>query len=497
MQWYHILYSDLLTSYRVFISRVKKHPFLTGFFIFIALSLSRNSVLIGLRLDNMDWGENPVIIDRWIFSIIFFSFVMGKVALYTYRKLIKEREMLTIFSQPVDMYQIILGKYLANLIYIAVLLLTGFFLFYAWLVVELGFIGIPLDILGEGILLTLLALSLGFTIPIFLQLKPWSKKIINLAGNMLLIGIVSVPIRFFLRDSGFFIILSVITVISFILVVYSSRYTLPAWLAQLSKPLRLSPHTRDRLLAQSKKGKFITPEAWIIAKKEMILLIREKDAIVTFIAAAFLSIASVGIYFYYGPAGVPNSNLGNYMYPGILAVFLFIGTLMVSALIGLAMISVEGRALYIIKSLPVESLDVLKGKSLALFILGFPIIVPMSIFLPMVAKFPLFVSLFFIILSNIFIVSFTGIGIWGGSMFPNFDPTARNMPDIISQFFIMFICIICSFFIVAIPVFIMTVNNLAGVVAALVGLGWAITIFIAALDRGVVGYDNIGSDMYM
>jgi hypothetical protein len=121
----------------------------------------------------------------------------------------------------------------------------------------------------------------------------------------------------------------------------------------------------------------------------------------------------------------------------------------------------------------------------------------MSIFLPLVAEFPLIVTLFYVVLSMVFIVSFTGIGIWGGSRFPNFDPTARNMPDIISQFFIMFMCIICSFFIVAIPAFIMTINNVVGLVAALVGLGWAITIFIVALDRGVAGYESIGSDMYM
>jgi hypothetical protein len=43
----------------------------------------------------------------------------------------------------------------------------------------------------------------------------------------------------------------------------------------------------------------------------------------------------------------------------------------------------------------------------------------------------------------------------------------------------------------------MTQNNLIGIVAVLVALGWAVTIFIWALDRGVVGYEGIGSDQYM
>jgi hypothetical protein len=343
----------------------------------------------------MDWGENPVYIEGWVFSIVFFSFILGKVALYTYRKILKEREMLTLFSQPLDMYQIMLGKFLANFVYIAVLLLTGFFMFYTWIVLEMGLIGIPLDILAEGVLLSLLGLTLGFTIPIFLQLKPLPKKILNLGSNIMIIGVISIPIRFFPRDPGFFIILTAFTAISFVLVLYSCRFILPAWLAQLSKPLRLSTTETDRLTAETKKSQLITRQAWLVAKKELILLVREKDAIVTFIAAIFLSVASVGIYFYYGPAGVPTSSMGIYMYPGILAIFLFLGTLMISALIGLAMISVEGRALYIIKSLPVENLDVLKGKSLALFIIGVPVIIPMSFLLPLVAKFPMLVTIFF------------------------------------------------------------------------------------------------------
>ena len=33
MEWYHICKSDILTSYRVLIARVKAHPILTFFFI--------------------------------------------------------------------------------------------------------------------------------------------------------------------------------------------------------------------------------------------------------------------------------------------------------------------------------------------------------------------------------------------------------------------------------------------------------------------------------
>jgi ABC-2 type transport system permease protein len=286
-------------------------------------------------------------------------------------------------------------------------------------------------------------------------------------------------------------------VISYIQVYHASKYTLAAWLTQLSKPLTISELGKDRLTAETQENKFITRQAWLITKKELILLIREKDALMTIVAAVFLSIASVGTYLYYGPEGVPNTSMGAYMYPGLLAVFMFLGTLMISALIGLAMISVEGRALYIIKSLPVHNLDVLKGKSLALLIIGFPIIIPMAFLLPIVAGFPLQVTIFYFLLSLVFVTSFTGIGIWGGTRFPNFDPTARNMPDIMSQFLIMSVCIICTLFIGGIPAFLMMQNNIIGLVAIIVALGWAVTIFIIALNRGQVGYEQIGSDMYM
>ena len=498
MEWYEIFKSDILTSYRVLKARIKAHPIMTIFFIFIAIAFSRITVSLGLFLDNMDMGEEPIYIERWVFSIIFFSFIFGKVALYTYRKVLKEREMLTLFSQPINMQQITIGKFLANIVYILALLLTGIALIYGWLIYSLGPIGIPLDILVEGVLLTLFALSIGYTMPIFLQLKPQSKRIINLGSTIILIGAVSIPLRFVARNALFFGILSIVTMIAFFQIFYASRFLLQAWSAQRSKPLGyLASDTRDRLLADTVGKPIITREAWLITKKELISLIREKDAIVTLVAAVFLTIASLGIYFYYGPEGVAASSMGKYLYPSILAAFLFLGTLMISALIGLAMISVEGRAFYIIKSMPVSNLDVLKGKSLALMIIGFPIIIPMSILLPVVANFPTMVIVFYIILAIVLMISFTGIGIWGGSRFPNFDPTTRNMPDLISQFFIMWICILDMILIGVLPAFLMTVNYLFGVVAILVALGWAITIFIWSLDRGEVGYNEIGADMYM
>jgi hypothetical protein len=499
MDWYHILEADITTSFRVFIDRVKKHKFTTIFFIFIAIIGTRLAVLFGVYLENLEQGDDPLHIERWVFSIVYFAFIFGKVGLYTYRKVLKEREMLTIFSQPIQMYQITLGKFLANLVYVSTLLVVGFFLLYGWIIFELGFIGIPGDIIAEGILLGILGLSLGFTLPVFLQIQPWYRKTLYLATNTIIIGIVSIPVRFFYpRDTIFFSILIITTLISFLLVFYSSRFLIDAWTAQLSKPLtQILTDDFDRLTVDKSSDNLVPKNAWLIAKKEIILLIREKDAIVTMLAAVFLTIASVAIYFYYGPGGFSGSSMGRFLYPGILAVFLFLGTLMISALIGLAMISVEGRAFYIVKSLPIKNLNVLKGKSLALFIIGFPVIMPMTVVLPIVAKFPVWVTLFYFFLGIVLIISFTGIGIWGSTRFPNFDPTARNMPDLISQFFIMSVCIICTLFLAVIPAYLMTQDYLVGLVAILVAIGWAITIFIWALDRGVIGYEEIGSDVFM
>jgi hypothetical protein len=498
MNWYHIFISDLTTSYRVFIARVKAHPIMTLFFVFVAFAGTRLAVMMGLFLDNLDLGENPVYIERWVFSIIYFSFIFGKVALYTYRKVVKECEMLSLFSQPINPVEITIGKFLANFVYISVLIVTGFLLFYGWLVLSLGPIGIPMDIIFEGLILGLLGLALGFTLPVFLQLKPTRLKLLALASNVIIIGSVSIPVRYFTRDLGFFIILTILTVISYILVHYSSRYLLLAWTAQVSKPISgFGTDQGDRLFAESLDQTYLSHEARLIIKKELISLIREKDALVTIFAAVFLTIASVGIYFYFGPGGLEGSSMGKYLYPSILATFLFLGTLMISALIGLAMISVEGRALYIIKSLPVPSREVLKGKSMALLIIGLPIIIPMSVFLPIVAKFPLLVSVFYLIFAIVLTITFTGIGIWSGASFPNFDTTARNMPDLISQFFVMWICIIFTIFLGAIPAYLMIVHNVVGVVAIMIALGWSVAVYLCFLERAKVQYDKISSDMYM
>jgi len=102
-----------------------------------------------------------------------------------------------------------------------------------------------------------------------------------------------------------------------------------------------------------------------------------------------------------------------------------------------------------------------------------------------------------LLLAVVLIISFSGIGIWGATRFPNFDPTARNMPDLISQFFIMSVCGLITVLIGGIPAALMTMNYVVGLVAILVALGWSITIFIWALDRGQIGYDEIGAELYM
>ena len=80
------------------------------------------------------------------------------------------------------------------------------------------------------------------------------------------------------------------------------------------------------------------------------------------------------------------------------------------------------------KSNPVESLLIMKGKAFALLFMAFPGL--LSIWLPIcfLAKFPLIYPSFWAMRLILLFVN-TGLGIWAGSAFANFDERIGN-PDI-------------------------------------------------------------------
>jgi hypothetical protein len=516
---YQILKADLITSYRVFIDRTFRktvHEFkvggksvrfrfprtLTVFFFIVSIMAINLTIRITKFLNTQDLTDPHILIEGGTFALFFFLIIFMRVMLYTYRKVLKAQELHYIFSIPLRLRDVILGKYLANLIYILVQLLTGFILII--IMMYLGGLNtwIPAPVVIEGILLIVLACTLGFTLPIFLQVKSIPRKLSFIAVHGAIIASIAIPIRYTpagLRGLEFLSLLSLTTALTFLLVIVTEHILLEAWLVQTSKPLRYIIKRRDAAaFGEVEKGEaFLGEKELIIGKKDLIFFIREKDVIATVTASVALLLLMFGLFNLMGPHGDINSEYSHYIYPTIIAIALFLGAVLQCSLIGLASISMEGRPFWILKTMPVSGKTVLKGKSLAIFTLAFPTVILITVPLPILDGFPVTIAIFFVIEAVTLVIAFTGIGIWSGAKMPNFDDTMRNMPDLVSQFSITFLSAFAALFLLAVPAAVLLESHVAGIIAAIDACGWAFVLYLICLHYGQQAYDEIGSDSFM
>jgi len=514
-----ILKADLLTSYRIFIDRTFKKNIhtiqlgkkkihyryprgMTIFFLIVSLMAINLTITISEFLSTQDLTEPHILIEGGTFAIFLFMIIFLRVMLYTYRKVLKANELHYIFSIPLNLRKIILSKFLANFIYIMTQILTGFILFIIIMYLHGINTWIPPAYIFEGVLLIFLACSLGFTIPIFMQVKPFYKKLGYLTAFGLIIAAISIPIRYTpssIRGLEYLGLLSLVTGLSFILVLVSESILLDAWVSQISKPMKYILKRRDAAaFGESEAGeRYIGEKEIIIAKKDIIFFIREKDVLSTIVASIALLLVMFGLFNMIGPHGNIDNEYSKYIYPMIIGLALFLGAVLQCSLIGLASISMEGKPFWILKSLPINGSTVLKGKSLAILTLAFPTVILIPIPLTILDGFPIIIGIFFIIEAFVLVIAFTGVGIWSGSKLPNFDETMRNMPDLMSQFSITFVSGFISLFLLGIPSAVLTVNHIAGLIASLVACGWSFVIFLWCLNQGQKAYDEIGSDQYM
>ncbi|UCH88559.1 MAG: hypothetical protein JSV49_09920 [Thermoplasmata archaeon] len=519
MAVYQILKADLTTSYRIFIDRTfrkKIHELrignkilrfrfpriLTIFFIIVSILAINLTIRIILFLNTQDLTDPHIMIESGTFALFFFLIIFLRVMLYTYRKVLKAEELHYIFSIPINLRKVILGKYLANLIYIIIQLFTGFVLIIMIMYLHGLNTWIPISYVIEGFLLIFLACSLGFTIPIFLQVKSIPRKIVYMAAHAAILSTIMIPIRYTptaLRGFEYLILLGLFTALSFLLVLVSEYVLVEAWLVQISKPLRYIVKRRDAAaFSEVEKGeKILGEKELIIGKKDIIFFIREKDVISTVVASIALLVIMFGLFNLIGPHEDINMDYSHYIYPTIIGIAVFLGAVLQCSLIGLASISMEGKPFWVLKSMPVTGKTVLKGKSLAIFTLAFPTVILITVPLPILDGFPVIVGLFFSIEAAALVIAFTGLGIWSGAKMPNFDETMRNMPDLVSQFSITFISAIIAVFLLVIPAAVLEVSHIGGFFAALDAVGWSIVLYIWCIEKGQKAYDDIGSDQYL
>ena len=180
----------------------------------------------------------------------------------------------------------------------------------------------------------------------------------------------------------------------------------------------------------------------------------------------------------------------------MLGISLYLGALLQCTMLGSTILGVEGKRLWIMKSNPVESLVIMKGKAAALVIMAIPGLLSIWIPICLLVAFPFKVTIFFGQCLLILIFSNTGLGVWAGSAFANFEESERGNPDILVQFMLMGTSALFSSILLILPATVMLLDHNLGLLTGFIFILVSIGILIAGVRASASSYRSIFIDSY-
>lgn len=457
----NILTNEVRVALRGLKTQFSKHPSLVAFFIFVTLAVT--SAIVAM----FDWviEAEDVDVDSEAMSpetdlLLLFVFMLFRAAVITQRRVVRNPVMIFYRSQPIRPPQMLMATVLYVIVSILSLVVVALGFFLAALLVTGVRPGVPDLFVPQVVLGVLIAPILGYLIGVLASLQPMYRKAGCLLGLSLIMSLILMAINLGVAEPEF-----AVTMLAIMLVLVVA---LLPFVAPLLTEI-LESHTE----AGSLHDPETTTHAWlswlayildwqvyVVARKEILNAMRERDVISAALTSISIGFLMVVLYI------LPEFSLGDLddklMLPVFLAMSLFLAALLHCAMLGAAGIGSEGKRLWLLKILPVKAQLVLKGKGVALIFLTIPSMLFIWLPLPLLAGFPLTVTIFFGLVAAILVLSLTGLGIYMGAVFANFDDANRGQPDFMAQFMIMTFASILSLLLLVLPAAIMLADREEG-----------------------------------
>jgi hypothetical protein len=428
--------------------------------------------------------------------VIFFALFTLRSAGITYRRIIKSKRMELHLVQPISPRQIMFGMFLSILVPNILLASLLFLVFYAGNIITNSNIDLSNEFLGLFFLFTILSALSGYMFSIVGALHPFSRKmtfLLTLSPILVVLMLVANGSHSYPSEA-----LAITSICLLLLLIYfynMDRIFIEA--LESYKIHSLSHKNPIRILQFKWLGSLLGTRVSSICSKEVISSIREKDVLSS--AFSTFSIAFILVFWWF-KMGIPNEPVGDLpsslYYPGMLAISMYMGALLQCTMLGSTMLGVEGKRMWIMKSNPVESILIMKGKASALIMMALPGLIAIWIPICILAGFPLKVTLFFGECVLILLFCNTGLGIWAGSAFANFDESDRGNPDILVQFMLMGTSAFISSIILILPATVMLWNHDLGLFAGLIFSFVSFGILFAGIRAASSSYKSIFIDSY-
>ena len=428
--------------------------------------------------------------------LIFFALFTLRSAGITYRRIIKSKRMELHLVQPISPRQIMFGMFLSILIPNMLLATLLFLVFYTGNVVTNSNIDLSNEFLGLFFLFTILSALSGYMFSIVGALYPFSRKmtfLLTLSPILVVLMLVANGSHSYPSEA-----LAITSICLLLLLIYFYNMDRIFIEALESYKIHSSSHKNPIRILQFKwLGSLLGTRVSSICSKEVISSIREKDVLSS--AFSTFSIAFILVFWWF-KMGIPSEPIGDLpsslYYPGMLAISMYMGALLQCTMLGSTMLGVEGKRMWIMKSNPVESILIMKGKASALIMMALPGLIAIWLPICILAGFPLKVTLFFGECVLILLFCNTGLGIWAGSAFANFEESDRGNPDILVQFMLMGTSAFISSIILILPATVMLWNHDLGLFAGLIFSFVSFGILFAGIRAASSSYKSIFIDSY-
>lgn len=489
-----VMRAESRTAWRTFATRFNERPGVMMLFTFLTLMLTIMVVKLmtfvaenPADFEDTDTGYGQLL-------LTFFVVLTMRSAGAAYRRVMRSPLLSFHMAQPVTPRGVMLGMFGAQLV--ASLALTAavlFFFLMAWLITWFA-LPIPGGVLPLLLLVALLAPLCGFLFALLGVLQPLGRRLGYLGALGVLLGLLMVSLNYADEHPAAVGTLLLITVLAlFTGLVFADGFFAEGYYNQHS--MAVAHTSRGRLLSLRWLDPIVGREVGTIARKEVINALRERDVVGANITTIFLGPLLVGMW--YMGLEAPGDMADETFYGLMLATCIFTGTLLQCILIGAAMVGVEGKRLWLFKSMPLRGTTVMHGKAVALLLLTAPSMMLVWLPLPLVAQFSWKLTLFFGVLTLLMLLANIGLGIWAGSTFANFEEANRGNPDFMTQTMLIGTSAFLAFVLLSLPLGVMLVisHNLGLVaVAAVCFIGYA--IYRIGIRAAGVGYRSIYIDAY-
>ena len=465
--WFHTYSAEALQAWRSLKKRKEDSPLVTAWFV-ILLVVFIGMILAVTHYSNMTDTEFLAVEPGSIILLVFFLFIAKSLA-NTNRRVLKQEPLVFYLSQPHHTSGYLMGLLCGEIMFNLGLLALVSGVAYAE-ALALDFIFYPNPIYFAQVILAIIAASiLGFVFAIFNAVHPLRKRIALLAIVSSASAVFYIIIDNLPRDAHSVLYMSVPLVIASLALAPAFRVFQEAWnwSTAAATGTRRSVYERTTGKYAPKIMRWVGWESSLLLEKEFVERIRSREVWGSCIAIAAVSFASI-----YSLGKIPDLSfipdfIARMLPPMVVGMGLFVGTILEPGMAALGAFGKDGKGTWVMKNAPMAAREVVKAKALG-SLYTVPLLAVFAGALPALwGGYSALAAVFAAVMAVSMGLYAVGVGIWLGAKTPNFDPSVKGYPDIVTIYIYAMLSLGVCFFSTSVAFFFILFDGVLGILVGI------------------------------